>query len=61
MSTAGFAASGSPLPWAYTRRDLARQWGVPPWEVDAAPNDEVETELAIRRIEAECAPRKGGR
>jgi len=41
---------GLRLPWAYYRSLLARVWHVPPWEVDAAPWDEVDTELRLRAV-----------
>jgi hypothetical protein len=55
MSTAGFSQHPriGPLPWVYVRRDLAKQWGIPPWEVDVAALEEIQIELAIRSIEAE--------
>lgn len=54
-STDGFALHPriGPLPWVYVRRDLAKQWGIPPWAVDVAPLHEIDLELTIRRIEAE--------
>lgn len=48
--------AGIPVPWAYARRQIAEQWGVPPWVVDEAPRQEIELELRIREIEAECRP-----
>lgn len=39
------------MPWVYVRRQIARSWGVPPWEVDAAPWDEVAMELRLMQIE----------
>jgi hypothetical protein len=49
---------GLPVPWAYVRREIAREWGVPPWVVDASPQGEVEETLALRSIEARVASRK---
>lgn len=40
------------LPWVVIRRSLAAKWGIPPWEVDEAPADEIATELHISAIEA---------
>jgi hypothetical protein len=45
------------LPWVYTRRRIAERWGIPPWEVDQAPTDEVLTEIEIANIEAETRKR----
>ena len=42
------------MPWIYIRRRIARRWHVPPWVVDEAPADEVETELKIMEIIGEC-------
>lgn len=47
---------GLAVPWAYTRRQLAQRWGIPPWEVDEAPYYEVGLELEIQSIEAKCQP-----
>lgn len=44
------------VPWVYVRRVLAERWGVPPWQVDEAPHDEVRLELALMSLEAECQP-----
>lgn len=49
------------MPWAYVRREIAREWGVPPWVVDASPRGEVEETLALRSIEARAAARKAPR
>jgi hypothetical protein len=43
--------AGLGAPWAYVRRTIARSWGVPPWEVDEAPLDEVLLELKLMAIE----------
>jgi hypothetical protein len=32
-----------------------------PWEVDEAPQDEVNLEIQLSNLEAECAPKKRGR
>lgn len=40
------------MPWAYVRSRIARMWGLPPWEVDQAPADEVATELHLWSIQA---------
>jgi len=42
------------VPWRYVRARLAAHWGVPPWEVDAAPVDEVMEALTLMQIEAEA-------
>ena len=47
------------VPWAYTRRNLARAWGVPPWAVDEAPMDEVMLELRIAELEAAAEAKCG--
>jgi hypothetical protein len=39
----------------YVRRLLARRWNCLPWEVDQAPEGEIELELAIMEIEGEAA------
>lgn len=41
------------VPWVWWRRMVAQRWGVPPWEVDAAPIDEVLTEIKLAGIEAD--------
>ena len=41
------------------RRAIARSWNVPPWVVDESPVEEVQQELRILAIEAECGPTKG--
>jgi len=45
------------VPWAYVRRQIAKDWFVSPIEFDRIitenPN-ELAIELAIRRCEAEC-------
>lgn len=46
------------MPWAWVRRLIAARWAVPPWEVDAAPGDEVQLELRLMEIEADCRPKK---
>ena len=48
------------MPWVYIRREIARQWGVPPWVVDEHP-DEAEVELRIRAIEGEAERWRGTR
>jgi len=40
----------------YIRREIAKDWGIPPWEVDDAPEGEVALELQFRRIEAAAQP-----
>lgn len=40
------------MPWVYTRRRLARAWGIRPREVDQEPIDEVLLELRLEDIEA---------
>jgi len=50
---------GLPLPWAYLRAKLAERWGIPPWEVDAAPKGEIDTALTIMTLEARAARRRG--
>lgn len=53
---------GFAIPWLYTRRQLAQRWGIHPWDVDALPWFEVETELRLMQIEARVeAFRKGRR
>jgi len=47
------------VPWAYTRRVVARIWGVPPWFVDEAPIDEVLTEIRIHNLEMEARKKRG--
>jgi hypothetical protein len=47
---------GLKVPWAYIRRELAKAWGIPPWEVDEADPEEIRIELAIRKIESENQP-----
>jgi hypothetical protein len=42
------------MPWVYIRSRIARAWGVPPWDVDAAPVDEIATELHLWEIQAEA-------
>lgn len=42
-----------PPGWAWIRRRLAHEWGVPPWEVDRAPWREVSLELRLMQIEGE--------
>lgn len=49
------------MPWPYLRAKLASSWGVPPWEVDTAPLDEVVTALHILEIESDAARIKGRR
>lgn len=44
------------VPWAYVRRQIARDWCVPPIEFDrivAEHPEELRIELEIRRCEAE--------
>lgn len=43
------------VPWAYVRRQLAKDWCVPPWVIDEAPIGEIEEALAIRRVESEAS------
>lgn len=43
------------MPWVYIRHVLAQRWGVRPWDVDAAPWDEVVTALELFRMENEAA------
>lgn len=45
---------GLALPWAFTRRLLARAWGVPPWTVDQVPHQEIDIELRIMAVEHEA-------
>jgi hypothetical protein len=54
------------VPWAYFRFRLAQHWGIPPWEVDAAPKGECQEALLILSLEARAeanrqkGPRKYG-
>jgi hypothetical protein len=41
------------LPWEYLRRRIAERWGIPPWAVDDAPQDEVNLELQVMGLEAQ--------
>lgn len=47
------------MPWVYIRRAVAKSWGLPPWEVDEAPYDEVMTELRIMKLENEARATNG--
>jgi hypothetical protein len=51
--------AGLKLPWVYIRRIIAKSWGLAPVVVDQIkethPN-EIQIELDILRIEAECQP-----
>lgn len=49
--------AGLSVPWAYTRRIVARQWNVPPWAVDEAPLDEVLMEIRMMNLESEANKR----
>lgn len=56
----GMPTAGLPVPWAYVRRMIAKDWGVPPIEFDRIVEEdpeELRIELAIRKIEAEAASR----
>ncbi|HEY8293143.1 MAG TPA: hypothetical protein VIG44_11675 [Thermomicrobiales bacterium] len=49
-----------PAPWLYVRRELARDWHIPPWEIDPDElADEIGIELEIREIKARYGPRPG--
>ena len=48
------------MPWVYVRRVIARSWGVPPWEVDLAPSDEVALELKLMALEAKAEKKPSG-
>lgn len=50
------AGASRPVPWVYARAQLAARWGVPPWEVDEAPRDEVA--VALDLIDAEAQARR---
>lgn len=50
---------GFAIPWAYTRRALARAWGVPPWVVDQVPHQEIDIELRIMAVEADAKEIRG--
>lgn len=43
------------MPWILTRHALSVRWHVPPWVVDEAPVDEIDTELRLMEIEAAAA------
>jgi hypothetical protein len=45
------------VPWVYTRRVVARNWGCLPWEVDAAPIDEVLREIELHNLEIKHQPK----
>lgn len=45
------------MPWLLLRRELARQWGCFPWEVDDLPADEVRREMEVDALIAEHLPR----
>jgi hypothetical protein len=49
-----------PLPWLWTRRQIAERWHVPPWEVDEAPECEIALELQLMQIEGEERPKQDG-
>ena len=46
------------MPWVWVRRRLAERWGVPPWEVDEAPYEEIALELKLGAIEHEMARKR---
>jgi hypothetical protein len=49
-----------PVPWAWTRRQIARAWNVAPWLVDWALEEcpgEVELELQLMSIEHDERPK----
>lgn len=50
--------AGLSVPWAWTRRALARLWNVPPWLVDEAPADEVQLEIRLSNIEADAQQKR---
>jgi hypothetical protein len=50
--------AGLPVPWSWTRRVVARAWGVPPWMVDEAPMSEVQLEILLHNLEAEHGRRE---
>lgn len=45
------------MPWAWTRRIVARNWHVAPWVVDEAPTDEVLMEIVMHNLELEAEKR----
>ncbi len=43
-----------PAPWLLIRRELAREWGVRPWEIDPDEHaDEIGLTLELWQLEAE--------
>lgn len=44
--------AGFKIPWAFTRRRLAREWRMTPMAFDQVPWSEVRLELEIQAIEA---------
>ncbi len=50
--------AGVHVPWVYVRRKIAERWHVPPWVVDDSPWDEVDLEMRLANIEAECPERR---
>lgn len=56
-STAGYMATFGGVPWKWTRRIIAERWHCAPWLVDEAPQDEVNLELHLMRIEQEERPK----
>jgi hypothetical protein len=45
-----------PAPWKIVRAELAQAWGIPPWEVDMAPSDEIDLQLELWRLRAKNPP-----
>ena len=45
------------VPWVYVRARIAQTWGVPPWEVDEAPHDEVAVAAELLALTGELLPR----
>src|SRR5205823_6329906 len=54
--TDGFAVRFGPIPWAYMRLQLSRQWRIPPWEVDEAPAREIALQLRLMELEDRARP-----
>jgi hypothetical protein len=46
------------VPWAWTRRQVALEWNVPPWVVDEAPIDEVLTAVRLMNLEQKATKAK---
>lgn len=39
------------MPWAWTKRRIARRWHCKPFEVNDAPSDEITEEIRIMNAE----------